>query len=47
VKNWLRESNMEEVLTGAYAEDEETPAVTGPKPIAYLGETEKKKGGKK
>jgi hypothetical protein len=47
-KNWLRESNLEDVLTGAYAEEEETPAVSGPKPMAYLGDADSsKKKGKK
>jgi len=47
VKNFLREMNLEEILNAAYEEEEGTPAVTGPKPLAWVGDTEKKKGGKK
>ena len=47
VKNWLRESNLEPVLQSAYEEEEGTPAVTGPKPLAMLGEVDKSKKGKK
>lgn len=46
VKNFLREMNLEAVLNEAYEEEEGTPAVTGPKPLAWLGEVEKKKGKK-
>lgn len=42
-KNFLRELNMEDVINYAYEEEESTPAVTGPKPIAFVGDTEKKK----
>jgi hypothetical protein len=41
VKNFLRENNMEEVIIAAYDEDEMTPAVQGPRPIAFLGDTKK------
>lgn len=48
VKNWLREQNLEAVLQEAYVEEEGTPAVTGPKPIAWIGDEDKKpKKGKK
>jgi hypothetical protein len=47
VKNWLREQNLEEVLQNAYEEKEGTPAVTGPKPLAMLGEVDTNKKGKK
>lgn len=47
VKNWLREQNLEAVLDAAYEEQEGTPAVTGPKPLAMLGEVDKSKKGKK
>lgn len=47
VKNFLREMNLEEVLQNAYEEEEGTPAVTGPKILGWIGEVEKKKGGKK
>jgi hypothetical protein len=43
VRNWLRELNLEAIITEAYTEKEETPAVTGPKPISYIGEAQKKK----
>jgi hypothetical protein len=46
VKNWLREQNLEDVLGSAYEEEEGTPAVTGPKPIGWIGEVDKKKGKK-
>jgi len=38
VKNWLRENNLEAILDAAYEEEEGTPAVTGPKPIAWIGD---------
>lgn len=44
VKNWLREQNLEQVLQEAYEEEEGTPAVTGPKELAWIGATKKKKG---
>jgi hypothetical protein len=47
VKNWLRESNLESVLTAAYEEEESTPAVTGPKPVGWIGDVDKSKKGKK
>lgn len=47
VKNWLREQNLEPVLAAAYEEEEGTPAVSGPKPIGWIGDVDKKKGGKK
>jgi hypothetical protein len=47
VKNWLREQNLEEVLQTAYEEEEGTPAVTGPKPIGWLGDVDQKAKGKK
>lgn len=46
VKNWLREQNLEDVLQAAYEEEEGTPAVTGPKPLGWIGEVDKKKGKK-
>jgi hypothetical protein len=45
-QNWLREQNLEEVLQNAYEEEEGTPAVTGPKPLAWLSVVDKKKGKK-
>jgi|SRR5690606_13436437 len=47
VKNWLRENNMENVLQAAYEEEEGTPAVTGPKPIGWIGGEDKSAKGKK
>jgi hypothetical protein len=46
VKNFLREMNLEDVLGTAYEEEEGTPAVTGPKPLGWIGEVDKKKGKK-
>jgi hypothetical protein len=43
VKNMLREMNLENIISEAYREKEETPAVTGPKPISFIGEVQKKK----
>lgn len=47
MKNWLREQNLEAVLQAAYEEEEGTPAVSGPKPLAWIGEEDKKAKGKK
>lgn len=47
VKNWLRELNLETILQTAYKEEEGTPAVIGPKPIAMFGTEDKTKKGKK
>lgn len=47
VKNWLREHNMEQALQAAYEEEEGTPAVTGPKPIGWIGDEDKSGKGKK
>lgn len=47
VKNWLREQNLEGVLQAAYEEEEGTPAVSGPKPLGWLGDEDKKAKGKK
>jgi hypothetical protein len=48
IKNWLREQNMESVLQAAYEEEEGTPAVTGPKPLGWIGDENKNaKKGKK
>lgn len=41
VKNWLQLNNLNDVLTGAYDERDDTPAVTGPKELSFLGETRK------
>lgn len=46
-QNWLREQNLEEVLLNTYEEEEGTPAVTGPKPLAWLSTPDNKKKGKK
>jgi hypothetical protein len=47
IKNWLREQNLEAVLQAAYEEEEGTPAVTGPKPLGWIGDEDKKAKGKK
>jgi hypothetical protein len=41
VKNWLIGAGLNDVLQGAYDEVDGTPAVTGPKELAFLGETRK------
>lgn len=47
VKNWLREQNLGQIFDNAYEEEEATPAVSGPKPLALIGEVDKSKKGKK
>jgi hypothetical protein len=42
VKNWLKANNLTNILDGSYDEEEKTPAVTGPKPLAFLGDEIKK-----
>ena len=42
-KNWLREQNLEGIIEAALVEEEGTPAVSGPKPISYIGEVIKEK----
>lgn len=41
VKNWLKTNGMEDVLQGAYDEKDDTPAVTGPKELYFLGESKR------
>jgi hypothetical protein len=43
VKNWLKQNNLSDVLETAYEEREGTPRVSGPKPLAFLGEKAKDK----
>lgn len=38
VKNWLAANKLDDVLKGAYDEQESTPQVKGPKPVALLGQ---------
>jgi hypothetical protein len=38
VSKWLREQGLQAVLDGAYDEMEQTPRVTGPKALAFLGD---------
>jgi len=35
---WLRQNKFEDIVQAAYDEKEKTPAVTGAKPMAFLGE---------
>jgi hypothetical protein len=41
VKNWLTANKLDDVLQGAYDEKDDTPAVTGPKELTFLGEPRK------
>lgn len=41
VKNWLIANNLGDVLTSAYEEKNDTPAVNGPRELTFLGETRK------
>lgn len=47
IKNWLREQNLESILNAAYEEEEGTPAVTGPKPVGWIGDVDKSAKAKK
>lgn len=38
VSNWLKEQKLENIIDGSYDEKEETPRVSGAKPLAFLGE---------
>lgn len=42
VKTFLRLEKLDTVFNGSYDEEEGTPAVTGPKPIAFIGENKDK-----
>jgi hypothetical protein len=39
---WLKANKLQGIIDGAYKEEEKTPAVTGPKPLAFLGAELKK-----
>ena len=41
ILTWLRERKLDHVISGAYDEAESTPAVKGPKPVAFMGEKKK------
>lgn len=45
--NFLLENNLTTLRDIAYEEEEGTPAVTGPKPLGWIGEADKSKKGKK
>lgn len=38
VSKWLKEQNLGNIIDGSYDEKEETPRVSGAKPLAFLGE---------
>jgi hypothetical protein len=42
VKTFLRLEKLDDVFNGSYDEEEGTPAVTGPKSIAFIGENKDK-----
>jgi hypothetical protein len=39
VSEWLRSKGLQKILDGSYEEVEKTPMVTGPKEVAFLGES--------
>lgn len=38
VSKWLKEQKLDNIINGSYDEKEETPRVSGSKPLAFLGE---------
>jgi hypothetical protein len=42
VLSWLKANQMQDVIDGAYDENESTPQVKGPKELSFLGEAKEK-----